>query len=96
MSFPERTEVDRLIADWADKRVRVRPGSRPDLARFEAVVGRVVTVNYGGRAVVDFGDGGWYDVADFPAVLEEVTDPAEASRYAGGVNSAQPFPGRQG
>ena len=93
MTFPERDEVDRQKAAWTDKRVRVRPGSRPELARFEGIVGRVVTVNYGGRAVVDFGDGGWYDVADFATVLDEATHP---DKYDGTANSAQPFPVRQG
>ena len=35
MTFPERDDVDRLKAAWTDKRVRVKPGVRPELARFE-------------------------------------------------------------
>jgi hypothetical protein len=96
MPFPAKAAVDDLKRTWTDKLVRVKPGVRPDLARFEGRVGRVVTVNYGGRAVVDFADGAWYDVADFAAVLEVVTDEAEAKKYDPSANSAQKLPGRQG
>lgn len=96
MPFPSKAAVDALKREWTDKYVRVRPDARPDLKRFEGKVGRVVTVNYGGRAVVDFADGAWYDVADFAAVLEVVTDEAEIKKYDAGVNSAQKLPGRQG
>jgi hypothetical protein len=95
MSFPDFAAVDRLKAVWSDKLVRVRPGLRPELARFEGRVGRVVTVNYSGRAVVDFADGGWYDVPGFETVLEEVTDEAERKKYDPTANSAQKLPTRQ-
>lgn len=96
MPFPEPAAVRRLQAAWTDKLVRVKPGARPELVRFEGKVGRVVTVNYGGRAVVDFADGAWYDVPDFEAVLDEVTDEADAKKYDPTANSAQRLPGRQG
>lgn len=96
MPFPEKRDVDALKKLWTDKLVRVKPGVRPELKRFEGRVGRVVTVNYGGRAVLDFADGGWYDVADFASVLEEVTDDAERNKYDPTANSAQKFPTRQG
>ena len=96
MRFPEFDSVDALKREWTDKIVRVKPGLRTDLARFEGRIGRVVTVNYSGRAVVDFADGGWYDLADYAAVLEVVTDEAEAKKYDGGANSAQKSPARQG
>ena len=95
MKFPDKDAVDRLKRQWADKLVRVKPDARPELARFEGKVGRVVTVNYSGRAVVDFADGAWYDVADFERVLEEVTDEAEKKKYDPTANSAQKFPARQ-
>ncbi len=94
--FPTKAAVDELKRQWTDKLVRVKPGVRPELLRFEGRVGRVVTVNYGGRAVVDFADGAWYDVPDFAAVLEDVTDEAERKKYDSAVNSAQKLPGRQG
>ena len=95
MNFPDKTTVDRLKQLWSDKLVRVRPGTRPELERFAGRVGRVVTVNYSGLAVVDFADGAWYDVPDFEDVLEEVTDEAERKKYDATANSAQKIPTRQ-
>jgi len=95
MSFPEFKQVDELKAQWTDKLVRVKDGVRSELKRFEGKVGRVVTVNYSGRAVLDFADGGWYDLANFQDVLVEVTDEAERKKYDPTANSAQPFPIRQ-
>jgi hypothetical protein len=90
MAFPDKSAVDALKREWTDKLVRVKTG-REDLKRFEGKLGRVVTVNYGGRAVVDFADGAWYDIADFASVLV----PAEGD-FDTKLNSAQPLPGRQG
>ncbi len=95
MRFPEFDTVNALKREWTDKLVRVKPEVRSDLTRFAGRVGRIVTVNYSGRAVVDFADGGWYDIADFAAVLEVVTDEAEAKKYDATVNCAQKFPARQ-
>ena len=96
MRFPEFDTVDALKREWTDRHVRVRLGVRADLARFENRIGRVVTISYSGRAVVDFADGGWYDIADFAAVLEVVIDEADAKKYDATANSAQKFPARQG
>lgn len=95
MSFPDRAAVDQLRQFWTSKLVRVRAGARPELERFAGKVGRVVTINYSGRAVVDFADGAWYDVAEFTAVLEAVTDEAEQKKYDATANSAQKIPSRQ-
>lgn len=95
MTETDLDAVDRLKAAWTDKLVRVRPPAPPHLTRFEKAVGRVVTVSYSGRAVVDFGDGAWTDVADFDRVLDEVTDEAERKQYDSTANSAQPRPSRQ-
>lgn len=95
MPFPEKATVDALKKSWTDRLVRVKPGAKPELKRFEGRVGRVVTINYGGRAVLDFADGAWYDLADFENLLEAV--PAEeANGYDATVNSAQKLPTRQG
>ena len=96
MRFPEFDAVDILKREWTDKLVRVKPEARADLERFVGRIGRIVTVNYSGRAVVDFADGGWYDIADFAAVLEIVNGEAEAKNYDATANSAQKFPARQG
>lgn len=95
MKFPDKTTVDQLKRLWSDKYVRVKPDARPDLKRFEGRVGRIVTVNYSGRAVVDFGDQAWYDVTDFENALEEVTDEAERKKHDATANSAQKIPARQ-
>jgi hypothetical protein len=95
VKFPDKAAVDRLKQHWSDRLVRVKPGARPELERFAGRVGRVVTVNYDGRALVDFADGAWYDVPDFEAVLEEVTDEAERKKYDPTANSAQMIPTRQ-
>ena len=95
MPFPEKATVDALKKSWTDRLVRVKPGAKPELKRFEGRVGRVVTVNYGGRAVLDFADGAWYDLADFESLLEAVPQ-EEAKGYDASANSAQKLPVRQG
>ncbi len=95
MPFPEPTVVEELKRTWTDRHVRVRPG-RPEYARFEGRVGRVVTVNCNGRAIVDFADGAWYDVPAAADVLELVPDDEAKGKYDPTANSAQRFPARQG
>ena len=55
------SRIDALRDEWIDQFVMVKP-ERPELQRFQGIVGRVVTVNYNGKAVIDFQDGGWYDI----------------------------------
>jgi hypothetical protein len=88
--FEEKDELRRM---WIDHYVKVNE-NRPELKRFAGIIGRVVTVNYGGKAIVDFQDGAWYDI---PASEDYLTklDPAEASKYKN-VNSAQVIPEKQG
>jgi hypothetical protein len=88
-------QIEDLRRRWTDQLVVART-ERPELARFAGRVGRVVTVNRGGKAIIDFGDGAWYDV---PAADDWLTslaadDPRRTSHDAT-ANSAQPFPGRQ-
>jgi hypothetical protein len=80
---------------WTDRLVTAK-ADRPELERFAGKVGRVVTVNWSGKAIVDFGDGAWYDI---PASEEYLTplapdDPLRA-KYDPTVNSAQPRPERK-
>jgi hypothetical protein len=89
-------KMDELRQVWTDRLVTPR-AERPELQRFAGKVGRVVTVNYSGKAVVDFADGAWYDI---PASEEYLTplsaeDPLR-SKYDAKVNSAQAHPERQG
>jgi hypothetical protein len=92
--FPEKESVDALRKEWTDRFVRVKADATPELKRFEGRVGRVVTVNYGGRAVLDFADGAWYDLAGFETLLEIVSE-ADAKGYDPTANSAQKLPTRQ-
>jgi hypothetical protein len=89
-------KMDELRQLWTDRLVTVRL-ERPELQRFSGKVGRVVTVNYSGKAVVDFADGAWYDI---PASEEHLVplgpdDPLRA-KYDSKMNSAQARPERQG
>lgn len=95
MAFPDKATVDAWRTEWTDRFVRLKPGHPIEYARFAGKVGRVITVNYGGRAIVDFADGAWYDIPDFATILESVTDPAEQKSYDPTVNSAQKNPVRQ-
>jgi hypothetical protein len=86
---------EELKREWTDHFVQVKPG-RPELKRFADVVGRVVTVNKNNKAVIDFQDGGWYDITASAEYLTKL-DPAEArAKYDSKVNSAQPIPEKQG
>lgn len=95
MRFPTFEEAEKLKAAWSDKFVRVKPGFE-QYKRFEGLVGRVITVNYGGKAIVDFADGAWYDVPATDQYLEVVSDEDAKGKYDGTVNSAQKLPVRQG
>lgn len=91
----DRFEVqDEVRNKWIDQYVKVNEG-RDDLKRFAGVVGRVVTVNYNGRAIVDFQDGGWYDIPASDDYLVKV-DAAEGQAKYKNVNSAQLIPEKQG
>ena len=79
-----------------DRPVRQVKPERPELQRFAGIVGRVVTVNYNGKALIDFQDGGWYDITASEEFLTKL-DPAEAkAKYNAKANSAQPIPDKQG
>jgi hypothetical protein len=84
-----------LKKEWTDQLVAVNP-DQSELKRFHGIVGRVITVNWNNKAVVDFQDGGWYDITASSAFLTKL-DPAEAkAKYNGKANSAQPVPEKQG
>ena len=96
MEFPDEETVARRKRDWTDRYVTVVPGKRPELTRFEGKVGRIVTINAAGRAIVDFADCAWYDLPSFEDVLTVVTDETQIKKYDASANSAQKLPGRQG
>ena len=69
-------QIEQMKRDYTDKYVVV-DGTRPELARFRDIVGRVKTVNMNGRALVEFDEyflnNGWYDIA--PEYLKVVDKP---------------------
>ncbi len=92
----ESTELrhEELRREWTDQFVEVN-AERPELKRFAGIVGRVVTVNFNNKALVDFQDGGWYDITASPEYLKKLGPEAKA-KYDAKVNSAQPHPEKQG
>jgi hypothetical protein len=89
------SQCEALKLEWTDQLVQVKPG-RPELDRFAGIVGRVITVNYNGKALIDFQDGGWYDVSASEEFLTKL-NPADAkAKYNATANSAQPVPEKQG
>jgi hypothetical protein len=95
MNTAELATHDALKREWTDQYVLVKP-ERVELKRFAGIVGRVITVNYNNKAVIDFQDGGWYDISASSDYLTKV-DPAEAkAKFNAQANSAQPIPEKQG
>jgi hypothetical protein len=84
-----------LKREWTDQYVEVNP-DRPELARFRGIVGRVVTVNRNNKALVDFQDGGWYDITASAECLTKLDPAAAKGKYDAKTNSAQPIPAKQG
>ncbi|AWM41267.1 hypothetical protein GobsT_01120 [Gemmata obscuriglobus] len=95
MRFPTPDETEALRQIWTDRFVRVKQG-HAEYTRFVGKVGRVVTVNFGGRALVDFADGAWYDLPASDSYLELVPAEEAKDKYDATANSAQKLPTRQG
>jgi hypothetical protein len=92
---PANPHNEALKREWTDQFVEVN-AERPELKRFAGIVGRVVTVNQNNKALVDFQDGGWYDISASEEYLRKL-DPAVAkAKYKSDANSAQPIPDKQG
>lgn len=83
-----------LKKEWTDQYVMVN-ADRPELKRFAGIVGRVVTVNWCNKAIVDFQDGGWYDITASEEFLKKLPKEEGQAKYKN-VNSAQPIPEKQG
>ncbi len=94
MDVAETARHEEIKREWIDQLVQVNP-SHPELKRFEGIVGRVVTVNWSNKALVDFQDGGWYDITASSEYLTKVDSPEIKAKYQN-VNSAQPIPEKQG
>jgi hypothetical protein len=94
MTQTHEFDCEQLKKEWTDQYVLVKP-DRPELKRFEGVVGRVVTVNWNRKALIDFQDGGWYDITASTDCLTKL-DPAEATaKFDSKMNSAQAHPEKQ-
>jgi hypothetical protein len=85
--------LDELRREWIDQYVLVNR-ERPELKRFGDTVGRVISVNYNGKALIDFQDGGWYDITASSEFLRKL-DPEEGKKKYKNTNSAQAIPERQ-
>lgn len=94
MRFPSFEQAEELKRTWTDRYVRMKPG-RAEYTRFEGKIGRVVTVNYGGKALVDFADGAWYDIPASEDYLEVILEDEAKGKYDPTANSAQKIPTRQ-
>lgn len=89
-----QSQIEQLRTEWTDQFVKANV-DRPELKRFGETIGRVVTVNWNGKAVIDFQDGGWYDITASTQFLIKL-DPAEAkAKFDFKTNSAQPIPEKQ-
>src|SRR2546421_168842 len=84
--------IDKLKQQYTDKYVIV-DDSRPELQRFRGLTGAVKTVNFSGKALVEF-DGynniGWYDID--PAFLRVVPAPPKTGRGGKGRSRADILP----
>jgi DNA-binding Lrp family transcriptional regulator len=91
-----RTEAayEALKREWTDQFVEVI-ADRPELKRFAGIVGRVVTVNHNLKAVVDFQDGGWYDITASTEYLKKLDAAEGKAKYDPKANCAQPIPEKQ-
>ena len=95
MASTRESDCEQLKKEWTDQYVLVKP-ERPELKRFDGIIGRVVTVNWNCKALIDFQDGGWYDITASSDYLQKL-DPAEVkAKFDAKANSAQPIPEKQG
>ncbi len=93
--IPVELQAEQLKQEWTDQYVEVA-ADRPELKRFAGMVGRVVTVNFNNKALVDFDDGGWYDISASEEYLKKLPPEEGKKRFKGAENSARPFPTKQG
>jgi hypothetical protein len=92
-----------LKQEWTDQYVEVNP-DRPELKRFAGRVGRVITVNFNNKALVEFAgeggkdseDGGWYDIAASEEYLRKLDPEQGKARWTSSPNSAKAHPPKQG
>lgn len=72
-----------LKASWTGRNVKVNT-NLPKMIRFAEKMGIVITVNQNGKCLVDFHDGGWYDIEPEALIICNVMDqPPQQSATAG-------------
>ena len=90
---PERIET--LKQEYTDKYVVVE-GERPELTRFQDMVGHVRTVNFNGRALVEFdgnSDRGWHDIElDYLKVVDKPEPKPPPAKAKGKAKAAKASP----
>jgi hypothetical protein len=88
--LPER--IEKLKQEYTDQYVVV-DGERPELARFKDLIGRVKTINFAGRALVEFegnDNRGWYDIElDYLKVVDK-PEPEPAAEQGEAAAKARP------
>jgi hypothetical protein len=94
MNVTGPTNVEELKREWTDQFVKVNP-ERAELRRFKDQIGRVITVNWNGKALIDFADGAWYDITASSEFLTKVSAEEAKGKYDPKANSAQPIPDKQ-
>jgi hypothetical protein len=95
MTSAEASKNAALRREWTDQFVMVNP-DRLELKRFAGIVGRVITVNFNNKALIDFQDGGWYDISASEDYLTKLDANEAKAKYNAKANSAQVLPDRQG
>ena len=94
MTPAEVARHEAIKREWTDQYVTAN-SDRPELKRFQGLVGRVVTVNFNDKALVDFQDGGWYDISASTEYLTRLDLAVAKAKYDPKANSAQPHPDKQ-
>ena len=94
MDITKERQHEALKREWTDQYVMVDP-ERIELKRFAGILGRVVTVNFNNKAVIDFQDGGWYDITASSEYLTKVNAAEAKPKFNAKMNSAQPIPEKQ-
>ncbi len=98
----DHERITDLRLEYSDRYVIVE-SDRPELARFRGKVGRVLTINCSGRAIVQFEgvDRTWYDldldylkIVEAPKAAAPAAAAGEKSASAPGKVSANPAPAK--
>jgi hypothetical protein len=87
-----REQVERLRKQYTDQYVVVT-GDRPELARFQGVVGQVKTANMSGRVLVQFdanNDRAWYDIPVEHLKVVDKPPPKPVEKKAPAAAKAKP------